>query len=108
VVVRARPRGRPAAARPGSDSELYAIERVLAEAGLGRQAWEPAARWIERVAASGAPRIASAPLREIVALHCRYRFDPAGISARERAALRARAEAWMAAYRATPSPAIEV
>lgn len=102
VVVRARPRGRPAAARPGGDSELYAIERMLAEAGLGRQAWEPAPRWIERVAASGAPRVASAPLREIVALHCRYRFDPAGISARERDALRSRAEDWMAAYRAAP------
>ena len=35
-------------------------------------------------------------LPAILALHYRYRFDPDGLSPAERAALRERAEAWLA------------
>ena len=39
----------------------------------------------------------NAHLRQIARLHYRYRFDPDGIGADERQALRARVEAWLAA-----------
>jgi transglutaminase-like putative cysteine protease len=102
VVVRARRAAGLARPHPGDDSEFYAIERALAEAGLPRHAWEPASSWIERAGITGVAPAPADPLREIVALHYRYRFDPAGISAGEREALRSSAQAWLDAYRATP------
>ena len=86
----------PRPARPGEDSEFYLIERELERAGLGRQPSEPATAWVRRLADAGAPPPATAPLSAIVALHYRYRFDPDGLSAEERNALRARVEAWLA------------
>jgi transglutaminase-like putative cysteine protease len=77
----------PLAPRPGQDSEFYLIERRLAAAGRGRRPSEPASAWIERVHAP--------ELRSIMALHYRYRFDPAGLDATERAALRTSAETWL-------------
>jgi len=78
------------APRPGHDSEFYLIERRLDAAGRGRRPSEPALAWIERIHAT--------ELRPIVALHYRYRFDPAGLDAPERAALRTSAEAWLSAH----------
>ena len=75
------------APRPGHDSEFYLIERRLDAAGRGRRPAEPASAWIERIHAT--------ELRPIVALHYRYRFDPAGLAASEREALRTSAEAWL-------------
>jgi hypothetical protein len=81
----------PARAHPGDDSEFYVIERCLAAAGLGRRPSEPAAVWVRRL-----PR--ADDLEQIVALHDRYRFDPEGLSAGERGALRAKATAWLSAH----------
>ncbi|HWQ38254.1 MAG TPA: hypothetical protein VNM24_06505, partial [Burkholderiales bacterium] len=67
---------------PGEDSEFYALERVLS----AREPWEPHARWLARISAS-LPEEQRAMLAEALALHSRYRFDPAGISAAERALL---------------------
>jgi transglutaminase-like putative cysteine protease len=86
----AAPAPAPAPAHPGEDSEFYAIERRLADTGLGRPRSEPAAAWVRRLRRADG-------LDEIVALHDRYRFDPAGISAHEREALRAKATAWLTA-----------
>jgi len=38
------------------------------------------------------------PLRPLLALHYRYRFDPAGLSSAEREQLRASARAWLAQH----------
>ncbi|MBI4256034.1 MAG: transglutaminase domain-containing protein [Candidatus Rokubacteria bacterium] len=101
---RAGPGARAAAAapaatrRPGEDSEFYRIERRLAEGGLARRPSEPVTAWIARIREE-----ALAPL---VHLHYRYRFDPAGLDAREREALRAGAETWLAG-RAAAAPAEE-
>ncbi len=84
--------------RPGGDSEFYAIERALGDLGLERHAWEPLAPWIDRITATGLVSADSLP--EIVSLHCRYRFDPQGISAGEREALRSRAQSWLEHHRA--------
>ncbi|HBH02880.1 MAG: hypothetical protein A2W08_19230 [Candidatus Rokubacteria bacterium RBG_16_73_20] len=80
----------PAAAppRPGGDSEFYLVARALAAAGRERRPSEPASAWVERLHEDA--------LRPLVGLHYRYRFDPAGISAGEREALRAAARAWLA------------
>src|SRR4030095_4122067 len=84
---------------PGHDSEFYRIAgrldaerrgrraRRLEAEGRGRRPTEPASAWIDRIQAP--------ELRPIVALHYRYRFDPAGLDANGRAALRDSAEAWL-------------
>lgn len=85
LMVRGR-RGRGltnAAAVPGADSELYLLERELERRGLGRAAAETAMSWAERIA----PRLPPG-LREVVQLHYRYRFDPAGLTAADRERLR--------------------
>src|SRR5207247_2054170 len=56
-------------------------------AGRGRRPPEPASAWVDRIQAP--------ELRPIVALHYQYRFDPAGLDASARAALRSSAEAWL-------------
>jgi transglutaminase-like putative cysteine protease len=72
---------------PGHDSEFYRIARRLEAEGRGRRPAEPASAWIDRIQVP--------ELRPIVALHYRYRFDPAGLDATGRAALRDSAEAWL-------------
>lgn len=108
--------GRPASERAGAagprageDSEFYLIERRLRDIGLGREPWEPAAWWIERIRAARPNAGAAEALASIVALHYRYRFDPRGISPAEREALRATAASWLAGFpaagnRSAPSP----
>jgi hypothetical protein len=78
---------------PGLDSEFYEIERQLARRGMARKPEEPLSTWIMRVA--GQPAVASfeSSLRDLLRLHYRLRFDPAGLSAPEREALRSGARA---------------
>jgi hypothetical protein len=72
----------------GADSEFYALEKAFAARCGARAPDEPLARWIGRVADRlDAARRAS--LASALALHYRYRFDPAGLGADERGALRA-------------------
>jgi hypothetical protein len=49
--------------------------------------------------------VATAPLRPLLALHYRHRFDPAGLATGERQRLRADAEAWLAAHPPAPASA---
>jgi len=72
---------------PGHDSEFYLIARRLEAEGRGRRPAEPASSWIDRIQAP--------ELHPIVALHYRYRFDPAGLDAGGRTALKERAHAWL-------------
>ncbi|MDO8804319.1 MAG: transglutaminase domain-containing protein [Elusimicrobiota bacterium] len=84
----------------GLDSELYAVEKALAGAGLGRRSWEPMRAWARRVGESGAGSTGAAELERLAALHSRLRFDPAGLPAPEREALRAGARDWLLKRRA--------
>jgi transglutaminase-like putative cysteine protease len=77
---------------PGSDSELFEIERSLAHRGLNRKPNETAVVWLSRIA-SLCP--ASERLPEVVALHYKYRFDPAGLTTEERQHLAQRARSWL-------------
>jgi transglutaminase-like putative cysteine protease len=79
-------RAQPPAPRrrwPGEDSEFYAVARMLPARAPG----EPLARWLARVSPA-LPEEQRAMLAEALALHSRYRFDPAGLGASERARLR--------------------
>jgi transglutaminase-like putative cysteine protease len=85
----------PAAAPlwPGLDSEFFAIEEKLAQAGGARQAGETGSTWLARVAQSGATRTDG--LDTLLAFHYRLRFDPRGLNDADRAELRRKAVAWL-------------
>ena len=76
-------RGAAAARRtPGDDSELYAVEKLLAARFGPREAGETLHTWMLKTPKAN-------ELRDALTLHYRYRFDPRGLSDEERAALRA-------------------
>lgn len=83
-------------ARPGRDSEFYLIERRMAELGRPRRASETPDEWLARI--SGEAGVDAPALRQIMRLHYRHRFDPAGLPEAERAALRAQAHGWLARH----------
>ncbi len=78
---------------PGSDSEFYLVERRLAARGQARGPEESAAHWLARIEQT-VPAEAQA-LRALLGLHNRLRFDPAGLAAEERDALREQAQRWL-------------
>ena len=77
----------PAPRWPGADSEFYAIERSLAARFRPRAMHEPLAVWLADLRKDLLPE-EQARLERLSSLHHRYRFDPRGLSAEERAALR--------------------
>lgn len=93
----------PARGRPtGADSAFYEIERTLTRLAFPRTPAEPLSAWLGRIAAAAPAGIDTRPLSTLLALHYRYRFDPAGLTADERTALREQARAWLAAHAPTP------
>ncbi len=82
----------------GRDSEFYLVERRMAQLGHARQDTEPVTEWLARVAAQPGTE----DLQQLARLHYRYRFDPAGLPAAEREALRREALAWLNQH---PAPA---
>ena len=88
-----------AALYPGLDSEIYLLETELAQRGLVRPRHETLLDWLDRVQASPALAALREPLAPILRLHYRYRFDPAGLSAADRAELKAGAQACLARMR---------
>jgi transglutaminase-like putative cysteine protease len=80
-----------AAGVPGNDSELYLLERELEQRGLGRSPGETVMAWLARIEAKLPAGCRGGDLREVAALHYRYRFDPAGLAAQEREQLREQA-----------------
>ena len=91
------------APRQGADSAFFDIERALVEAGHARREGEATTAWIRRLAASGAVPGASELLDEILPLHYRYRFHPAGLDRDERRALASQSRSWLA--KNPPNPA---
>ena len=49
------------------------------------------------------PGVVLTPLRPLLALHYRYRFDPDGLGGAERERLRVETEAWLVAHAAAPA-----
>lgn len=79
---------------PGQDSEFYLIERRMAQLGHVRRDAEAVTEWLARVAAQPG----TGDLQRLARLHYRLRFDPAGLPAAEREALRRDALAWLALH----------
>jgi transglutaminase-like putative cysteine protease len=77
---------------PGLDSELFEIERSLGHRGLNRKSNETTVAWLARIA-SRCPTAARLP--ELVTLHYKYRFDPAGLTIEERRTLAEGARLWL-------------
>lgn len=73
---------------PGRDSEFYQLERKLSARGLPREPGEPLADWLRRASRDPALAGFQSELQELLRLHYRYRFDPAGLSQGERERLR--------------------
>jgi hypothetical protein len=55
---------------------------------------ETTTEWLTRLSAE--PALEAAGLQELARLHYRHRFDPEGLPATQRDALRALAHAWLA------------
>jgi hypothetical protein len=89
-------RAQPAAriAWPGLDSEFYLVLERLG-AAAPRQSGEALAAWMARLERDGLPAGQVEPVRSMLHLHYRYRFDPQGITPQERAALRQHAQRFL-------------
>ena len=95
--------GKPAGAgaatlAAGSDSEFYSIEKTLNSSGFWRHPSETLQNWIKRLQKDRSAPQRLNKLGAILNLHYRYRFDPQGINATERAALKSDAHAWLQKY----------
>ena len=64
------------------------MERALAGRGVPRTADEPLTDWLERATRALGREDLQRRLQDVLRLHYQYRFDPPGLSAAERAALR--------------------
>jgi hypothetical protein len=80
----------------GADSEFYAVEAGLA----ARAPHESLGDWLARIAPT-LDNAAREALAQLIPLHYRYRFDPQGIGAAERRALRDRSLALAARLKST-------
>ena len=92
-------------AHPGMDSECYKIVDWCRRRGLERPPGQTLRRWLPLAAGAGTED--DALLGEILALHYRYRFDPAGLSGPERRRLGELSACWLARRRRLPSSAHE-
>ena len=77
---------------PGMDSEFYLLEQKMAEAGLGRATDEALNEWQTRLTTTVPQPEALVPIFKI---HRRLRFDPLGISAEDRKALKNDVAKWI-------------
>ncbi len=75
---------------PGADSEFYAVERKLIQMGYERYAGETLTGWATRLQST--PAVPAELIRATIRLHYRYRFDPLGVDASDRKALRSTAD----------------
>lgn len=69
---------------PGLDSEFYLLERRLASRGVSRQPSESFSDWLARALDDPALTDLRNSLEELMRLHYRHRFDPYGLSGKER------------------------
>lgn len=73
---------------PGLDSEFYSLEKRLAARGLARLPGETLVDWLQRALQEPGFADLEPPMRRLLRIHYRYRFDPMGLSLQERETLR--------------------
>ena len=91
----------PSHVRPrptGADSAFYEVELTLSRLAFPRAPAEPLSVWLGRIEAAQVAGVDTRGLPTLLALHYRYRFDPAGLPADERTALGAQARTWLNAH----------
>lgn len=79
---------------PGLDSEFYEILRRLESSGLSRYPGETLGLWLRRLSGA-ATGLQFEPLKFILQLHYRYRFDPCGINEEDKRVLRTKTFEWL-------------
>jgi len=92
----------PALIWPGLDSEFYQLELKLAARGVARRHSEPLSDWLARASDNPLMNDLETSLHDLLRLHYRYRFDPRGLSRRERSELRCATEACLAKLERSP------
>jgi protein-glutamine gamma-glutamyltransferase len=80
---------------PGMDSELFLIDRRLAEIQLSRRSDEPLSLWQQRLEETFP---GSQTLSGVFFMHRRLRFDPRGLTSHDRETLRRQAAEWLAEF----------
>ena len=68
----------------GLDSEFLALIKQLEAQGYALQQGEPIGAWLHRLARNPHSNAIVAPLRRLLTLHYRYRFDPHGLNPEQR------------------------
>ena len=84
---------------PGSDSEFYQVERMLADRSLPRLPSETLSAWLKRVAEAKPGMFDFKKLEAVLDLHYQYRFDPIGITPAERLNLKKGIDSWLESER---------
>ncbi len=74
---------------PGLDSDFYELEKKISARGVTRGSAEPLNLWLQRVEKSPGMESLRDPLRQLLKLHYRHRFDPQGLNATDREKLKA-------------------
>jgi len=80
---------------PGEDSEFIGVLDYIERKGWRRPAGQPVRPWLDALAANPRFPWGGDALRELAALHNRYRYRPGGISAEQRRRLRRGCEDWL-------------
>lgn len=75
---------------PGWDSEFYLVESKIAKATRPRDSAESFSDWLESILKAPAFQHLAAPLKELLRLHYRLRFQPEGLTTKEQAFFRDR------------------
>jgi protein-glutamine gamma-glutamyltransferase len=86
----------------GVEADFYLLEKQLGQWGLERQPAETGRKWMVRLQEQ-LSQVQAHQLQEIIDLHYRYRFDPEGISAEDRAYLEQMIRDWLKQTRTTLS-----
>ena len=86
------------APQAGADSPFYRVVLRLNDLGMPRLPGESPRRWLNRITPDLDTDITPDQLYEMLAIHNRLRFDPAGITKNERDRLDTAVKAWLGRY----------
>lgn len=82
--------------RKGTDSPFFLIEKTLKEKGHTRDPGETYTAWINRLERTEViASLTYKPLRPLLDLHYRYRFDPKGLTEAEKKTLKSGVKQWI-------------
>ncbi|MEW6264169.1 MAG: transglutaminase-like domain-containing protein [Thermodesulfobacteriota bacterium] len=83
---------------PGLDSAFFLIEKRISEAGWPRQPEETLSQWLARLEKTLDTKASLEPLRDLLILHNRLRFDPQGLDPEQKMILSVQVQNWLGQY----------